>query len=142
MLFNKKTYVKGEIQMRPILVLAIIIIFIASAYYDLNIGSIPEQSSDITPESDLEVTETDSLDVQADGDPALSYEEIIVEPGHTVYGIVQALHDHEQVPLTVQAEQVVNDFEALNPEVGAHQIIVGEAYRFPIYKSSNNEDHS
>ncbi|UCZ54536.1 hypothetical protein LGQ02_07180 [Bacillus shivajii] len=130
--------------MRPILVLTIIIIVIASAYYDLNTGTIPDQSINESPEPELVASQLeDDIDDSDESDiaePALAYEEVIVEAGHTVYGIVQALHQDE--PFNVQAEQVVNDFEALNPQIEAHRIIVGESYRFPLYSTISDEDHS
>ncbi|MDG5788766.1 hypothetical protein QA612_14940 [Evansella sp. AB-P1] len=110
--------------MRPIIGLAIIILLIVSVYYDLSVGTIPQSSaSNLTNE----IKETDDLQE----DKIVPYQEVIVEAGQTVYGIVQALHADQGI--STPPHLVVEDFEALNPNTKAHEIIIGHSYRFPLY---------
>ncbi|UTR09390.1 hypothetical protein MM300_16000 [Evansella sp. LMS18] len=122
--------------MRPVLVLAIIILFIISAYYDLNNGTIPDNhyESNNTTENTEE-----KKDEHPENTSGQDYLEVIVEPGHTVYGIVRALHDTE---LTIPPYIVTEDFELLNPGTEAHRIQTGQAYRFPVYNSSESDNQS
>lgn len=123
--------------MRPILVLALIILLSASAYYDLKVGTIPNASSFEINETS-EATEIEENTEERSGEVSLPYEEILVEAGQTVYGIVKSIHEEHDLRLTRPPHIVVEDFEALNPNVQAHQIIIGHTYRFPLYPPSND----
>ena len=124
--------------MRPILVIVIILLFIMSTFYDLNIGTIPDRNNDGAIETPADVEETEPS--QSQGELSLSYQEIIVESGHTVYGIVKALHEEDG--FVIPPHMVVEDFEALNPKVEAHKILIGQAYRFPVYSIDKADEHS
>ncbi|MFA9559362.1 hypothetical protein ACERII_18780 [Evansella sp. AB-rgal1] len=113
--------------MRPILILSFIIFLGISAYYDLTEGTIP-QSLQYTEDNNVE---SNGLETGSNEAMSIPYQEVIVEAGHTVYGIVQALH--EKQGLRFAPPKVVDDFEALNPNVKAHEIIIGHTYRFPLY---------
>ncbi|MDQ0254392.1 hypothetical protein J2S74_001767 [Evansella vedderi] len=128
--------------MRPIIVLAIIMLFSTSAYYDLRVGTIPHSSPFVAQEEEhppipdeIDKIEEDDDQIESPGNISLPYEEVIVEAGQTVYGIVKSLHGENE--MTYPPHKVVEDFEALNPNVTAHQIIIGHSYRFPIYRSTS-----
>ncbi|MBU9712101.1 hypothetical protein [Evansella tamaricis] len=117
--------------MRPLLVLIIAILVSVSAYYDLRNGTIPQVSS----HNEIDIEELEQMEETTDepsNQVSLPYQEVIVESGHTVYGVVRALHDDS---FSIPPYKVVDDFEALNPQVEAHKILVGEIYRFPLYAS-------
>ncbi|ADU29902.1 hypothetical protein [Evansella cellulosilytica] len=131
--------------MRPIVGLIIIAVIAISAYYDWNVGTIPHAASphngmaeegshntDIDNITEEQNEETESSQV---GSISLQFQEVVVGPGQTVYGIVKELNDE----LIYAPNKVVEDFEALNPSVLSHEIIIGHSYRFPIYSSNTNE---
>ncbi|SDY53260.1 hypothetical protein SAMN05421736_102195 [Evansella caseinilytica] len=124
--------------MRPILIVAITIFLGFSVYYDLNTGTIPH-STESEPGSDTIPTDDRSEQDVSTGDISFPYQEVIVESGQTVYGIVKVLHDEE---FTVPAYEVIDDFEALNPHVNAHEILIGQTYRFPLYPPTTDEEQS
>ncbi|MBU9722459.1 MULTISPECIES: hypothetical protein [Bacillaceae] len=133
--------------MRPLLVFIIIMVFIISAFYDLNVGTIPHSSNihanektEETVDSTESIQGSSETDEQTGGQISLPYQEVIVDSGQTVYGIVKALHEGKN--FTVAPHTVVEDFEALNSDIVAHQILVGEVYRFPIYYEESDGDHS
>ncbi|MGM0947765.1 MAG: LysM peptidoglycan-binding domain-containing protein [Bacillota bacterium] len=76
-------------------------------FYDLKIGTIPIQEA--------------SAKTAAQG-PA--YKTVKVKPGDTVMSIVGPAGS---------PDDIVKDFEALNPNVRANAIQAGTAYKFPVY---------
>ncbi|KIL32870.1 LysM peptidoglycan-binding domain-containing protein [Bacillus subtilis] len=78
--------------------------------YDLKIGTIPIQ--------DLPVYEASAKTAE----PA--YKTVKVKPGDTVMSIVGSAGS---------PDDIVKDFEALNPNVKANAIQAGTAYKFPVY---------
>ncbi|WP_035186157.1 LysM peptidoglycan-binding domain-containing protein [Alteribacter aurantiacus] len=114
--------------MKQALLFGLILILSVSVYYDLTEGTLPDTSL-----SQGQVARDESVDVQVQTQPAtLEYQEVIVQSGHTVYTIVKALH--QDALLESNFEKIVTDFERLNPNVSAHEIRVGQTYRFPIYR--------
>ncbi|MGE9754670.1 LysM peptidoglycan-binding domain-containing protein [Bacillus inaquosorum] len=81
-------------------------------FYDLKIGTIPIQ--------DLPVYEASAK--TAVQEPA--YKTVKVQPGDTVMSIVGPAGS---------PDDIVKDFEALNPNVKANAIQSGTAYKFPVY---------
>ena len=59
----------------------------------------------------------------------LSYQEVIVEPGYTVLSIVEHLHTG---PISASIQEVIFDFQELNPGVSAEKIQIGQTYLFPL----------
>jgi len=59
-----------------------------------------------------------------------SYYELTVKKGDTVLTITEKYHG----TLPISIEQLVKDFENLNPGVKAEEIQVGTSYLFPDYK--------
>ncbi|PYZ94285.1 hypothetical protein CR194_01745 [Salipaludibacillus keqinensis] len=119
--------------MRPIILLIILGIVLFSIRIDLTSGTIPSNQMEepFNQQIHIEDNEEESLA------NSLNYQEVIVEPGQTVYGIVQQLHESQS--FNVSLHDVLYDFEKLNPEVSAHYLIAGEAYKFPIYVMPSTE---
>lgn len=59
-----------------------------------------------------------------------SYYELPVKQGDTVLTITEKYHG----TLPISIDQLVKDFETLNPGVKADEIQVGVSYLFPVYK--------
>ncbi|MCE0740582.1 LysM peptidoglycan-binding domain-containing protein [Bacillus sp. G16] len=81
-------------------------------FYDLKVGTIPIQ--------DLPVYEASAK--TAEQEPA--YKTVKVQPGDTVMSIVGPAGS---------PDDIVKDFETLNPNVKANSIQAGTAYKFPVY---------
>ncbi len=105
--------------MKKILIPLILIITIYSVYYDLNNGTLPTSTITPAPNSD----KTNSVQ-------EIPAEQIVVEPGYTVLSIVEELHSE---PVNASIQQIIHDFEILNPGISADKIEIGTAYYFPVY---------
>ncbi|MEC3654905.1 LysM domain-containing protein [Bacillus siamensis] len=91
---------------------SLFVIFII--FYDLKIGTIPSQGLPAyAAAAQLANQET-------------SYRTVTVKKGDTVMSIVGA----HKAP-----DDIVQDFEALNPNVKANAIQAGTAYKFPVYRN-------
>ncbi|SER69249.1 hypothetical protein [Salipaludibacillus aurantiacus] len=123
--------------MRPIILLVILIIVIVSVRIDLTSGTIPfQQSAGMEETGEMNDKYSDppeELEEPEEPSSPLPYQEVIVEPGQTVYGVVQRLHGEElfNIPL----HEVLEDFEALNPDISPHHLLAGETYKFPLYET-------
>lgn len=106
--------------MKKVFIAVLFIITIYSIYYDLTIGTLPKNAVATTSLVDTEVGETDLIPSEL----------IIVEPGYTVLSIVEELNIG---PINASIQQIIFDFETLNPKTNASNIHIGKAYLFPIY---------
>ncbi|AUZ27108.1 LysM peptidoglycan-binding domain-containing protein [Bacillus cabrialesii] len=98
--------------MKRLTLVCSIVFILFILFYDLKIGTIPIQ--------DLPVYEA-SAKTAAQG-PA--FKTVKVKPGDTVMSIVGSAGS---------PDDIVKDFEALNPNVQASAIQAGTAYKFPVY---------
>ncbi|MCB7159607.1 LysM peptidoglycan-binding domain-containing protein [Bacillus subtilis] len=98
--------------MKRLTLVCSIVFILFILFYDLKIGTIPIQ--------DLPVYEASAK--TAVQEPA--YKTVKVKPGDTVMSIVGSAGS---------PDDIVKDFEALNPNVKAHAIQAGTAYKFPVY---------
>ncbi len=103
--------------MKKIFITVLAIITIYSIYYDLNMGTLPQMTE---AANHL----TDANEIQAKS------ESIVVQPGYTVLTIVEELHVG---PINASIQQIIADFEQLNPGANASNIQVGKSYLFPLY---------
>ncbi|MRH43108.1 hypothetical protein GH741_10465 [Aquibacillus halophilus] len=55
-----------------------------------------------------------------------------VIPGDTVLSIVEEFNEEQS---SVQMNQIIQDFQILNPDVDPHQIKPNMDYLFPVYKN-------
>ncbi|WNF37750.1 hypothetical protein RJD24_04630 [Bacillaceae bacterium IKA-2] len=106
--------------MKKVFVAILFIITIYSIYYDLTIGTLPKNAVATTSLVNTEVEEIDLI-------PS---ESIVVEPGYTVLSVVEELNFG---PINASIQQIIYDFEILNPNTDASNIQIGKAYLFPIY---------
>ncbi|MBV7318052.1 LysM peptidoglycan-binding domain-containing protein [Bacillus halotolerans] len=81
-------------------------------FYDLKIGTIPIQNLPV-----IKASATTAVQETA-------YKTVTVKPGDTVMSIVGSASS---------PDDIVKDFETLNPNVKANTIQAGTAYKFPVY---------
>ncbi|PYZ98648.1 hypothetical protein CR205_08745 [Alteribacter lacisalsi] len=118
--------------MKQVLVFGLVVVLAFSVYYDLTEGTLPDRSGTGAADAPELQEETPGAQEQEVPPPLeISYQEVIVQSGHTVYTIVQALHQGQVIEANF--ERIVTDFELLNPQTDAHAIQTGQTYRFPIY---------
>ncbi|WP_416149353.1 hypothetical protein ACM26V_24405 [Salipaludibacillus sp. HK11] len=117
--------------MRPIILLLIIITIAISVRIDLTTGTIPEKS---TKEKSLQEELTENNEEMPLTISPLPFQEVMVEPGQTVYGVTQQLHDASN--FAIPLGDVLFDFESLNPGISADKLIAGEVYKFPLYEQT------
>ncbi|AKL85190.1 YqfZ [Bacillus atrophaeus UCMB-5137] len=94
------------------LISSIFVIFII--FYDVKIGTIPFQ--------DLPVYAVSAKTSEQEA----AYKTVTVKKGDTVMSIVGNAGS---------PDEIVRDFEALNPNVKASSIQAGTAYKFPVYRN-------
>jgi hypothetical protein len=108
--------------MKKLFIPIILLISLYSVYYDLNVGTLPTK----TLAANQSITSDDSnFSIE------IPSEVIVVEPGYTVLSIVEELHNE---PVNATIQQIVVDFETLNPGTSANNIQIGKAYLFPVYR--------
>ncbi|MCM3161797.1 LysM domain-containing protein [Metabacillus litoralis] len=91
-------------------------------YYDFQIGTLPVTNKTST----AQVVASTSIDKQQTKIPSF---EMTVKQGDTVLSIIEKHHG----TLPVSIEQVIEDFETLNPKMDAEEIMIGKKYTFPNY---------
>ncbi len=91
-------------------------------YFDLTTGTLPS--------STVPAIHTAAADKPGDRSD-VRYQNRIVKPGDTVLSVVEEIHDGTS---PVPIDQVVSDFEALNPDETITALHIGKTYRFPYYK--------
>lgn len=105
--------------MKKIGIVAITSLLLYIIYFDLTIGTLPANAKPILHKN-AETEKTHSL----------TYQKHLVKPGETVISIAEQLHKGS---LKVPIEQLINDFEELNPNVGVTKIQPGKTYFIPYY---------
>jgi hypothetical protein len=79
--------------------------------------------------TNLEKTETTKHVDDVKG-PNIPFYEVKIKQGDTVLSITERYHGS----LPTSIDQLIEDFEALNTDVKAEAILLGDTYRFPDYK--------
>ncbi len=125
---------RGGIELKRIGLFLIVLIILYSTYYDLTIGTLPngltKQAQAINEETEVKNQKLDNNidpNTLVHNDP---YQEVVVEPGYTVLSIVEHLH---QGPISPSIQEIMYDFEQLNPGTKADSLQIGKTYLFPIY---------
>lgn len=92
-------------------------------YIDLTEGTLPGTVAKQTQVTTKAVT-NDTLEISAF--------EAEVKPGETLISIVENQLDQ---PLPVSIDELIKDFEALNPGQAPEKIKIGSSYQFPDYSN-------
>jgi hypothetical protein len=90
-------------------------------YIDLTAGTLPQDETQKTEETVVTMTNIKS---SADSFEAK------VEPGETLISIVE---NHIEKPLPVSIDELIEDFQNLNPGLSPEKIQIGSTYEFPDY---------
>ena len=121
--------------MKRIGLLLIILVILYSTYYDLTIGTLPNGLKN-TVQANTEKETTLPLEQQIEEPESPNnneaFQEVVVEPGYTVLSIVEHLHEG---PIPASIQEIIYDFEELNPGIKADSLQIGETYLFPLYLS-------
>ncbi|WP_077621490.1 hypothetical protein [Sediminibacillus massiliensis] len=107
----------------------LIALFVISIVKDLTIGTvitepIPQQSTA------KQEPETNDSEPEAEEEKRYQVVEVKVGPGDTVLSIIEEIN-HGGVLFPI--EQIIADFETLNPDTDPHQIRTENNYYFPVY---------
>lgn len=90
-------------------------------YYDLQVGTLPAVHS--IPAA------TQAAPLKKENTPSISFYEMKIKQGDTVLSITE--QHHGRLPTSIN--QIIHDFEALNSDAQAGEILYGQTYRFPDY---------
>ncbi|WHX99332.1 hypothetical protein [Neobacillus sp. DY30] len=102
-----------------VLLLGLLTIYII--YIDLTAGTLPKNESQKTEQTVATMTNITNS--------AASFE-AEVEPGETLISIVE---NHIKKPLPVSIDELIEDFQSLNPGLSPEKIQIGSTYEFPDY---------
>lgn len=103
--------------MKKIIGILFIFLIIYAIYFDLTIGTLPQSTSQ-------------KVEAKVETEATIPYFEAKVEPGETLISIIE--HQTNK-SLSVSIDDLVHDFEALNPGNSPDKIMIGKVYRFPDY---------
>lgn len=90
-------------------------------YIDLTAGTLPQAETQKPEQTVVTMTNVKS---------AMDSFEAEVEPGETLISIVE---NHIKKPLPVSIDQLIKDFQSLNPNLSPEKIQIGSTYEFPDY---------
>jgi hypothetical protein len=90
-------------------------------YIDLTAGTLPQGETQKPEESVATMTNIKS---------SVDSFEAEVEPGETLISIVE---NHIKKPLPVSIDELIEDFQKLNPGLSPEKIQIGSSYEFPDY---------
>jgi hypothetical protein len=115
-----------------------LLLFIKSIIHDLSVGTAIEISTPPAEEKkekekeEMNPTDKDQTITDTQNENNLPFKTVSykVKAGDTVLSIAEKLND-----LTISIQQLIEDFERLNPSTNPHQIRIDETYLFPIYPS-------
>jgi hypothetical protein len=105
-------------KLASMLVLCLVIYMI---YHDITKGTLPTAA-------EIKTVHVHSTKTKAKIN--ISYQIIKVQAGDTLLSIVEK---QQNAPLSVSIEQLIKDFEALNPGTQAESLQIGKTYKFPVY---------
>lgn len=109
----------------------IILVILYSTYYDLTIGTLPNGLIEAKETVSNPMTSSDISEEETFPKVELEpFQEITVEPGHTVLSIVEHLHEGT-IKATIQ--EIIYDFQELNNGLRPEEIQIGKTYLFPVY---------
>jgi hypothetical protein len=117
--------------MKRIGTIFIILVILYSVYYDLTIGTLPNGLKEVEVTTIEEPGNTDHLIEETETPVTFDpFQEVTVEPGHTVLSIVEHLHEG---PISASIQEIVFDFQELNNGIKPEEIQIGKTYLFPVY---------
>ncbi|MYL33453.1 hypothetical protein GLW08_09135 [Pontibacillus yanchengensis] len=129
---------------KKLLVVTLVFLFIVSITKDLTTGTFPASvneneettSKQITQPSTTSKATTNTVDQPLQSNKRFETIQYKVKAGETVLSIIERLNKQGN-PVTIQ--QMLKDFEDLNPNTNPHQIETNEPYYFPVYRQNEND---
>ncbi len=100
-----------------IFLLVIVVVYVI--YYDLTKGTLYSTTPLPTNES---ITKTSKENIP--------YKNIEIKSGDTLLSIVEQLSTTSPMP---SSDQIISDFQILNPKVSPTELTIGKSYKIPIY---------
>ncbi|MBA2869875.1 hypothetical protein HNQ85_000133 [Anoxybacillus calidus] len=91
-------------------------------YHDVTNGTLPAATK-ATTISHIQEAKSENRD-------SLNYKTMKIKAGDTILSIMEK---ERNGPLPVSIEQLIKDFEALNPGVKTESLQIGKTYKFPVY---------
>jgi hypothetical protein len=107
--------------MKKLTGLLILCFVIYIVYHDVKNGTLPATTKTTTSHVQT---------VKAEDKGSLNYKTMKVKAGDTILSIMEK---ERGGPLPVSIEQLIKDFESLNPGVKAESLQIGKTYKFPVY---------
>ncbi|RAK22407.1 hypothetical protein B0I26_102402 [Anoxybacillus vitaminiphilus] len=107
--------------MKKLTGLLVLCFVIYIVYHDVTNGTLPAATTATTSHVQA---------VKAEDKEALNYKMMKVKAGDTLLSIIEK---ERSGPLPVSIEQLIKDFESLNPGVKAESLQIGKTYKFPVY---------
>jgi hypothetical protein len=104
---------------------SLFILVVYSIYYDLEMGTLKARTTPVSTELTEPVESNPTTK-----NPSQPHKEIKIKPGETVLSVVELIHNGN-VPVSI--DQIVADFQNLNPNTDVHKIQIGQTYLFPLY---------
>lgn len=119
---------------------ALIILLVISLFKDLTVGTViqrVDKTTEVKKEDDqLKDESPQTSDNKKENEQTETSRYVsktkTVKSGETVLSIVETLNQQQT---SVIMEQIILDFEKLNPGTNAHQIEPNKTYLFPVYKN-------
>ncbi|MFJ5758032.1 hypothetical protein ACIQAA_02540 [Neobacillus sp. NPDC093182] len=90
-------------------------------YIDLTAGTLPKEETQKPEQTVATMTNINN---------SVDSFEAEVEPGETLISIVES---HIKKPLPVSIDELIEDFQSLNPGLSPEKIQIGSTYEFPDY---------
>lgn len=100
-----------------IFLLAVIVVYVI--YFDLSVGTFHNSNSLSTNEVIKEAS-----------NEGISYETIEIKSGDTLLSVVEQLSTATPTP---SSDQIIADFQSLNPNIAPTELVIGKSYKIPVY---------
>jgi hypothetical protein len=107
--------------MRKLTGLLVLCFVIYIVYHDITSGTLPSATKAAASQTQSAHTGDKS---------SMGYKIIKIKAGDTILSIMEKEKDG---PIPVSIEQLIKDFETLNPGVEAESLQIGKTYKFPVY---------
>lgn len=112
------------------ILISLILLMIISIYIDLSVGT--PISTTIHQKNEKEMTSPNHYEQYSDSFQVISYH---FQNGDTLLSVFDHFHSNEQ---SINIEQALTDFQALNPTTNIYQLKAETTYLFPVYQNEGN----
>ncbi|SET63138.1 hypothetical protein SAMN05421676_106136 [Salinibacillus kushneri] len=124
---------------KKLFIVVILLLFIRSIIHDVTVGTASKPQDSHNTQTEMMQTENkETSNESTNGDqpeekqPDYKPVKHKVKAGETVLSIVENMSDE-----SVEFQQLLEDFQTLNPDVNPNEIQIGKTYFFPAYMNKN-----